>query len=292
MELRDMRALVAIAEEGGISKAAERLHMAQPPLTQQLKALEASLGVTLFERTTRRLRITDAGKIMYQRSREIIDRADMAVREVKDTHDGLSGRLSIGTVSAAGATVLPGLLSRFHASYPDVTFEIIDENTERIQTLLSDGLIDIGIIRTPGNISAFESMTLSMDALTAIGEASYFTGNGNRTCETVSIKDLEGLPLLLPHRHLDAVETFCKNLGFQPQILCRSNDVRTILHWAETSMGIAIVPENCLPFVTNTRLVHRRLDEPSLSVGTAVIWRKNSYRAACVRHFLELAAAE
>ena len=117
MDIKQLKYFIAIAEEGSISKAAKRLHMAQPPLSQQLKAMESELGVELFERSTRKLEITSSGQAMYHKAKQILKLMDIAIKEVKDISDGLAGKLSIGTVSAAGATFLPQLISTSTVSF-------------------------------------------------------------------------------------------------------------------------------------------------------------------------------
>lgn len=118
MDIKQLKYFIAIAEEGSISKAAKRLHMAQPPLSQQLKALEAELGIELFERHTRKLEITSAGQAMYHKAKQILQLMDITIKEVKDINDGLAGKLSIGTVSLAGATFYLSLYQAFTASFP------------------------------------------------------------------------------------------------------------------------------------------------------------------------------
>lgn len=282
MDIKQLTYFLAIAEEGNISKAAERLHMAQPPLSQQLKLLEEELDATLIERSTRKLQITDIGERLQYRAKQILELVDTTIKEVEDINKGFQGMLSIGTVSSAGAALLPEKLSSFHEKYPGINFEIIDEDTYKIIELLNNGIIDIGIIRTPFNLDMFESKCLPVVPMVAISKNLQLTSE----CETLSMTDLTNKPLIVQHRYEKIIIELCHKSGFEPRILCRSNDVRTILLWASTGMGIAIVPNDCISLIQSVNLEHRKINEPSLNVGTAIIWTKDHYQSSAANHFL------
>lgn len=284
MDVKQLRYFIAITEEGSISKAAKRLHMAQPPLSQQLKALEAELGIELFERNTRKLEITSAGQAMYHKAKQILKLMDITIKEVKDINNGLAGKLSIGTVSAAGATFLPQLISNFHSKFPNISFEIIDEDTSSIIELLSKGLIDIGIIRTPYNTEGFELINLPEEPMIVASKIDYW----DKSNKAISLKELKQLPLVLHRRYEKTIGELCSKKGFSPNIICKSNDVRTILLWANAGIGVAIIPKNCLDLIPNTKLYYRELKEAELKVGTAIIWPKTGYKSSATKQFLKL----
>ena len=134
---------MVIAEEGQITAAARRLHMAQPPLSQQMKALEEELGVQLLQREPRSVTLTDAGEILYRRARQIVTLTDSTRREIADFKNGLRGTLSIGTVSSSGSVILQPALRQFHDDHRGIRFEIYDGNTFRVLDMLRKGLIEI-----------------------------------------------------------------------------------------------------------------------------------------------------
>lgn len=151
MDIRQLRYFITIAEEGNITKAARRLHIAQPPLSQQLKLLEEELGVKLVERGSRQIQLTDAGKILRHRAEQVVELVDSTIKELKDFNEGLQGTLSVGTVPSSGSTLLPERIYNFHENYPGVSFQIWEGDTYRILDLLNNGVIEIGIVRTPIN---------------------------------------------------------------------------------------------------------------------------------------------
>ena len=126
MDIRQLRYFLAIAEEGQISKAARRLNIAKPPLSQQLKMLEQELGVILIERGARQIRLTDAGRLLQERATKLLEFLSATTSELKDMSSGAKGSLSIGAVASAGASFLPERVRQFHQRYPDVTFQFWD----------------------------------------------------------------------------------------------------------------------------------------------------------------------
>jgi DNA-binding transcriptional LysR family regulator len=284
MNNKQLTYFITIVEEGTILKAAEKLHIAQPPLSQQLKLLEEELDCTLIERTTRKSHLTEAGQKLYDRAKQILKLMDITVKEVNDINNGLCGKLSIGTVSSAGASFLPEMLNDYHKKYPKINFEIIDEDTYKIIELLDKGIINIGIIRTLFNLDMFESIILPNVPMVAIGKNLEFI---NR-CDNIEISDLINMALIIQQRYEKTIIELCFKSGFTPNILCRSNDIRTILLWATNGIGTAIVPKDCLHLIPSSDVKYVEINEPSFNVGTAIIWSKNHYLTSAARNFLNL----
>lgn len=284
MDIRQLAYFLAIAEEKNISRAAERLHIAQPPLSQQLKLLENELGVKLMERSTRKIEITDVGETLQHRAKQILELVEATVKEVTDINKGLQGMLSIGSIASVGATFLTKVLYDFHKSYPGINFKIIDEDTEKITELLNSGVIDIGIVRTPVNKEVFDYISLGDDPVVAISDSFNFSSGQ----KLIKLTDLHNRQLILQRRYEKNIVNLCRDLGFEPKVLCRSNDVRTILMWASLGMGTAILPSVCTSLITNENLTYYEIDEPSLKIGTAVIWPKKRYLSSASRHLLEV----
>ncbi len=282
MDVRQLKYFLTISEEGSISKAAEKLHMSQPPLSQQLKLLEDELGVKLLERNTRNLKLTDVGEALLYRSRQILDLVELTTKEVKDINAGFEGTLSIGTVSSAGAALLPEIINSFHKQYPRISFEILDEDSDKITELLKDGIIDIGIIRTPFNLEDFEYIYLPEEPLVIASSQVFWDENK----KFINLSELSDKPLIMHRRYEKTILHLCHKFEFEPRIFCKSNDVRTILMWANTGLGTAIVPKDSMNLLPNSNLKYIGISEPSLMVGTAVIWSKTRYISSVTRHFI------
>src|SRR3954471_9124093 len=160
MDIRHLKYFIAIVEEGKISQAAKRLNIAQPPLSQQLKQLESELGVTLFERHTRKLIITEEGLLLYKRAKEILELLTGTVEEVRELSDGTKGTLSIGTIASLGAQLLPEKIRDFQIHYPDVQFQVWEGDPIRIMELVANRIIELGIVRLPIDNSIFDMIHL------------------------------------------------------------------------------------------------------------------------------------
>ncbi|MHB1653050.1 MAG: LysR family transcriptional regulator [Desulfitobacteriaceae bacterium] len=283
MDIRQLTYFLAIIEEGNITRAAERLHIAQPPLSQQLKLLEDELGVKLVERSTRKMQITDAGQMLRQRAKQMLELMETTIKELKDYNEGLQGTLSIGTISS-GAMLLSKRIHSFHQIYPGINFQIREGGTYEILELLKSRVIEIGIIRTPLNTEAYESICLPNEPMVA---ATRDDSNWEEHQKYIHLTELANKPLLVDRRYEKIIVESCQQAGFEPRIICKSDDSRAILLWANTGMGTAIVPKTWIGLIQNTNLKYKVIDEPSLITGTAIIWLKNQYLPSAARHFLE-----
>lgn len=287
MDIRQLAYFLAIVEEGNITKAAERLHMAQPPLSQQLKLLEEEFGVVLLERNTRKIQITDAGRLLQNRAKQIIELVERTAKEIKDLKEGLHGSLSIATISSAGEMLLPEKIQHFHKMYPGVDFQIKENSTFEILELVKGGFVEIGIIRTPFNQDTFEYINLSDEPMMA-GALDFFW---NEEAECLELTSLEGKPLLIYNRYANNIEEACRKAGFEPRVICRIDDTRSMLNWANSGMGIAIIPRDMISLVPNLKLHFKEIKEESLVTRIVVVWMKNRYLSTPARHFLEIFSA-
>ena len=149
MELRHLRYFIAVAEELNFTRAAERLHMAQPPLSQQIQHLEAQLGFQLFRRTKRRVQLTEAGRVFFEESQKILQQVDRAIQLGKQTSRGELGQLTVGFVSSSAHNVVPAILQAFRTRCPAVKLELHELTTNEQLQRLRFGQIDIGFVRPP-----------------------------------------------------------------------------------------------------------------------------------------------
>ncbi|MDH2363160.1 LysR family transcriptional regulator [Priestia megaterium] len=283
MDIKQLIYFLTIAEEGNISKAAERLHMAQPPLSQQLKLLEEELGVILFERNTRRMKITDAGQLLQSRAQQIIELMEKTSKELNDLKEGSQGVLSIGTISSAGETLVPIVVQDFHKAYPGVDFRIKESSTFEILELVKRGVVEVGVIRTPFNLETFDYISLPKEPMMAAAMDSLL--DMNKT--SMSLDELKGKPLLFHNRYANNIEEACRKSGFEPKVKCRIDDTRTMLNWASSGMGIALIPRDMMTLIPNSNLRFIEIKDQTLATKIIIIWKKNHYLSTPARHFLE-----
>lgn len=285
MEIKDMRAFYAIVEEGNISHAAQRLDIAQPALSRQMKRLETSLGVQLFERGSRRIRLTDAGKVMYARVEHILGIVDGAVREITEMGSGVAGSVRLGTITTSGAMLVPELLSEFHRRYPQVTYQIWEAEGARILELLDNRVIEIGITRTQVDAKVYESIVLPNEPLVVIMNREQEIGESERE---VKLSELKDVPLLVPLRWQSVFTANCKKRGFDPHIICVSDSIVQDLLLTKMGMGMALLPVSSKTLLTDGNLIYKKLVEPEMSTHTVIAWLKNRTLSTSSAHLIRL----
>jgi DNA-binding transcriptional LysR family regulator len=284
MDLKQLKYFLTIAEEGQITSAAKRLHMAQPPLSQQLKALEEELGVKLLERGPRQIQLTDAGEILRARAQQILELSNSAVSEIKDYSNGLKGTLTIGTVSSSGSALLNNIITGFHKKYSGIKFEIHEGNTFTILELLSKGIIEVGIVRTPFKALGFECRYMKREPMIAVMTKEYCEDIDN---PYISVKDLKDKPLILYRRFEQLIYETCLEQEFEPKVFCKNDDARTTLLWANAGLGIGIMPKSAFELGINNNLIYKEIDCDSLRTSIAAIWSKERYISSPAKKFID-----
>ncbi|WP_319202423.1 LysR family transcriptional regulator [uncultured Ilyobacter sp.] len=285
MDIRQLKYFMAIVEEGNITKAAEKLHMAQPPLSYQLKLMEEELGVKLLERSTRKLEITEAGEMLKTRSEQIIELFDKTVKDIKNFREGFTGTLSMGVVASSMGIIYPKFIQEYHEAYPDTSFDIREGNTNRILEFLKNGVIELGIVRTPFNSENFDSIQLPNEPMIAVTKPKgVFIWDKKK----LNADDLKDLPLILDRRFEKMIIKTCQQNGYSPKILCESEDTRTILSWVDIGMGVGVVPKSSKEFVNLMNLEYKEIEEFSLETGTSIVWVRDRRLSEAASNFLQI----
>lgn len=285
MEIKDMRAFYAIVEEGNISHAAQRLDIAQPALSRQMKRLETSLGVQLFERGSRRIRLTDAGRVLYSRVEHILGMVDGTVREITEIGSGIAGSIQLGTITTSGALLLPELISEFHRRYPQVTYQIWEAEGARILELLDNRVIEIAITRTQVDSKVYESIVLPNEPFVVVMNKDQVIGASD---SEVRMEELRDMPIIIPLRWQSLFIANCRKLGFDPHILCVSDSIVQDLLLVKRGMGAAILPVSSRTLLTDGNLHYKKLVSPEMSTHTVIACLKNRTLSSSSEHFIKL----
>ena len=175
-------------------------------------------------------------------------------------------------------------IQSFHQKYPGVDFHVREGGTFEILELIKSGVVEIGIIRTPINQDIFEYINLPDEPMVAGALTDLFWEDNKGY---VDIAELEGKPLMMHNRYASNIEEACMKAGFQPRVICRIDDTRILIDWANSGMGIAIIPRDMIGLVPEVNLDYREIKEDALVTRTAIIWMKNGYLSATARHFIE-----
>lgn len=271
MELRHLRYFVAVAEEKHFGRAASRLTMAQPPLSQQIKALEDELGVQLLRRSTRRVELTDAGAAYLPRARAVLAEVDEAGREARAVAAGVVGRLVVACVGSATYSLLPRLARGLAEELPGIDFEFRGEVLvpDQVQHL-ADGSVDIALLRPPIHHPGLSMIELRHDRLLVAVPAD----DPLARRRSIRVADLAGRDLV-GHAGRngsvmrDRVVALCRAGGFEPRVRAEVDETSTLIALVAGGLGVAIVPA------------------PVISLGLAGV----SYRPLAGEHTVPLAVA-
>ncbi|WP_423493736.1 LysR family transcriptional regulator [Lacticaseibacillus paracasei] len=236
MNLKQITYFLAVAEAGQMTAAAKQLHMAQPPLSYQLKALEDELGVRLFERGSRGVRLTGSGQQFMTYAQQIVETVAAAENAARRSGEGEIGTLALGLTSSAGDVLPKQKLQAFNRRFPQVEFALYEDNTYGILDKLRRNILDLAIVRTPFNDDGLASYRLSSDHMIAVAAAS------QPLPATLTIPDLKQQPLIVYRRFSSLFKTTFAEYGIPPTIAVLCDDARTALHWAQMGMGVALVP--------------------------------------------------
>lgn len=278
MDIRQMKYFKTIVEEGTISKAAKKLHMAQPPLSMQLKQLEEELSVILLKRGNKQIELTEAGNRFYKRCLQILDLTEITKNELKQSYQDV---LRIGITSSNSGLIQQESIQEFIKKNKHVQYAIHEGSTYEILDLLLSHNIDLGIVRTPFDTSQVNTFYLEKEPMIAIGKKEYFINTKRK------IKDFKDTPLIIHQRYLPLINDYCLNKLIQIQLKVTCDDSRTSLIWANSGIGVAICPMSSLALPYDYSLVYTILEDKNLYTGIAFITRKNEEVSALLNEFIE-----
>lgn len=290
LELRHLRYFLAIADEMNFGQAAEKLNIAQPGLSQQIKILEQILDVTLFDRSRRRLRMTLAGEMFEADARKIMADVDRAVETAQRAARGEIGRLAIGYVGSAAYTgMLTNLVGEFRGLHPRVDLDISEIEMLRQLEAIAEGRLDIGFIRPPvplpDGIAAIPVLAEDlMIALPGVHEQA--------SRDAVSLRALAGETFITPQHpplvsfHAHTVKA-CASAGFEPQLGAQGRDFMTIASMVSVGLGVSLVPQS-VRCIQLPNVVYRPIAETLPQAELSVAFRRGDASMA-VRNFITLA---
>jgi len=282
MNLEQLNCLIAVVEEGSISAGARRLNLTQPPVSLQLQRLEAQCGVRLLERGGRKIRLTEAGKSLYDTAKRIQTLTLAAQEDMKNFQLGKKGSLHLGMISSgAGERFFRG--ARYFAQkYPEISIQLYEGNTYQLLDALEKETVDLAVIRTPFSKTRVEGKVLCREHFCALGSRDLFP---QHLPEAFTLEDLEELPLLGYRRWERIIQEICRGRGFSLYFRCLADDARSCLQWAQAGLGVALVPESVVNLSQNLNAVPVR--EEKLESQVVLVRKKGRPLHETARLFWE-----
>jgi DNA-binding transcriptional LysR family regulator len=272
VELRQLRYFVAVAEERHFGRAAKRLRLSQPPLSAQIKGLEEELGVKLFQRSTRQVALTDAGRTFLERAEGILEAVEEAKEAAKGADEGVRGRLEIGFISSATLGLLPPTVRLFRERFGGVEIELRELTSAQQIDALYAGEIRVGLVRLPLRAPGLRFEPLQEESfLVALP-----SGHPLEALESVPLEAMVDQPLifftrqLMPSLHAQIVELF-QRVGAFPNVVQHAVHLQTIVGLVASDVGLAILPEPAERF-SREGVVYRSLDAPDATSWVGLAW--------------------
>ena len=296
MELRQLEYFVAVAEEASFTRAASRVHVAQPGVSAQVRRLESELGQQLLDRSGRSVRLTEVGSAVLPFARAALDAVANARLTVDDLAGLVRGQVTVGMVSGCALPVLAELLAGFHDRHPGVAIALVEDNSDRLVDRLRDGRLDLALIgwaeQTPADIDSVVLVDEELVAVVAPGHPLAGTGAGagaRAGAGAITIRQLRDLPLVSLPRGTGvrtALDAACAAAGFTPRIVFEASALPMVVELAGRGLGLAVVPAS----IPNGPGI-LRLTDPQLRSRLELAWPSAPAANPAARALIEQARA-
>jgi DNA-binding transcriptional LysR family regulator len=288
IEIRHLRYFVAVAEELHFGRAAQRLHIAQPPLSQQIRRLEEMLGHALFVRTSRDVRLTAAGEELLERARHTLTKIEADVAAAQRIGRGEAGALTVGFVGSGMLTALPRMLGRYRRQFPQVDLQLREFHTSELVNTLLNGTVDVGFLRDAGEVDGLHIEAVVSEPFVVVLPRKHPLAEQ----KTVAVKSLQGEPFVLFSRSYGSVAwkktaAVCEEQGFLPRVVQEAPQWLTIMSLVGAGLGVTIAPA-CVEKLNVPDTVCRRLRPRTAHTQLDLAYRAGEVRPIA-RAFSELA---
>jgi DNA-binding transcriptional LysR family regulator len=289
VELRQLRYLVALAEERHFTRAASREHVAQPALSQQIRRLEAEVGLALVQRTTRSVALTEAGELLLARARRALAEVDTARAELGELAGVRAGHLAIGAITTTGPVDVSGLVADFLARHPAVELTVREQSSEELGQMLRLDQLDLAFLSATESI---KSHGLGLHRLVA-EELVVLLPVDHELASRPSVRlaelaDARFVSYRAGARLRELLESAARDAGFVPHIALESIDSRRIRSLVSYGLGVAIVPRSDAD-EPGAGVAVAALTEPALTRDVTLAWRSNRRHSPAAAAFLDLA---
>ena len=284
MELKQLHEFVTVVKEGTISGAARKLNLSQPPLSAQMKLLEEEFGCLLFERGPRKILLTEAGRLLYDRAVTLLELADVTRKELQDCRDGVTGALRLGVVSSVGSSLLPEWIRNFHEKNPAVRFELFEANTYQLLEQLHANLLELAIVRTPFQEENLTVYPICEEPMLAVGDGRFFQDIGE--AGEITLSQLSRLPLILYRRWEKPLMEAAAQDSLTLSCFCINDDARTTARLADCGLGVGVIPASSRSFLRDPATRVCTIRDSRLASSILAVHGKTARLSAVARLFL------
>ncbi len=286
MELRHLRYFEAVARHCHVTRAASELHIAQPALSKQISQLEQELGLALFDRVGRNVRLTEAGEALLPHARAVMAQVEASRAEMAERIGLRRGRATIGTTPTVGTQLLPKVLAAFNQRYPGIELRLHEAGVQTLLDLLETGLTDVAIVTLPVEDAHLTVVPLFSEEMVV----AVWRGHPLSALSSVQLRDLAKTAWVLSPENYELREATlvaCQQAGFSPRVVLDGGEIDTLLRFVAAGLGVALVPRLAVQEVQD--LVALRVADQVLQRSLGLVWRGDrvaSPAARALREFL------
>lgn len=297
MDFRQLQYMLKVAEEKSFSKAAQKLYIAQPSLSQYIQKLEQQLGVQLFDRTTIPLRLTYAGELYVETAKRILDLKDQLSQQMEDIANLKKGRLTIGLSPFRSTYIMPKILPLFHEQFPGIEVILLEGTSSELEDLAMKGTTDISIVTMPLQENLFDYETiLTEEILVAVPPNHPLKDKVEKKSAIqnpfprINLNELREEPFILLKQdqklHQVAV-ALCRQAGFEPKIILESESIEVTHALVSAGMGVTFIPDTLALFRQTTHHpLYFSIEDLVPTRKMVVAYRKGRYISGAAHEFI------
>jgi DNA-binding transcriptional LysR family regulator len=284
MDIKQLQYFIEVAKYNSFTKAAEQLFITQPTISKMIKNLEDELGVVLFDRSRKKLILTDAGRIIYEQAL-LVDKAFHNLESEMDNLFGLKkGHIRIGLPPIFDPRLFPKLVGSFHEKYPAITFELMEDGSKKIEEEVANHELDIGVVVLPTNNDVFQYFSFMEEDLRLIVHPTHPLAD----LEEVNLSELSKESFIIFNKDFvlhDRIISSCNQAGFNPHIISKSSQWSFIEEMVSCKLGVSLLPESICSHLT-TKVKTIKVMNPSIGWNLAIIWSKDQYLSFAAKEWL------
>lgn len=284
MELRTLRYFTTVAQELNITRAAEKLNMSQPPLSNQIKGLEEELGVQLFIRGKRHLALTEEGALLLRRALQIQELADKTRQEIASLREGMTGTIYLGIVEGQAPFLAARWIAGFREEYPLVRYNLWNGSSDDVLDRLRKGLVDLAVIAAPYDTEHLEGFSVGQGPWVALLHPDHPLARIEG--DSLPLSSLVGEPLIVPSRRsrIEALRRWFGEIGAEPNILCEMSNYMDAAALTSQGVGVSIFPQTTS--ASNGLVVSKVVTQPGRQVEYILVWNKGQPPSGLSREFI------
>ena len=286
MDIQHLKYFVEVAKQKNFTKAAQILLVSQPSISKMIKSLEDELKITLLDRSERKIKLTDAGVIVYEQALKILQSVEDVYASVNELVQVKKGSIKLGLMPTTGVLLFPTILAGFKKEYPEIDIQMLEYSAKQLNHKVEQGDIDLGITVRPDNPQLFENIPLFSEELVVLVDREHWLAER----ESVRLSDLKNESFILLTEEFvlhDVVTQACMESGFEPTVTFKSSMWDLIGEMVATKLGISLIPRSMVSRFDHRKVHAISITDPPIEWELVLIYRKNKYLSFAAREFIE-----